>query len=263
VNALSPLPYAWCTVLLLLCASGCGESAQIVPPPCTPGGTNVCVCADNRAGRQVCQPDRTFGDCVCSEPIDTGPDLADTEGVPDATDGVDEPDPDHPDAAGVTLTSGRYFMAASLSGTPQTPVFLELTATVATVGGVTTADFVLQPLKTDLDSRGDPRPDARTPAGGFVTVQGLPVGGSAFTFEVAAMTFDGESNPVVVGMSFVVEGLYVSGRVLDAERLCGTLSGQLTHPLQQEIDDAPFGATKHGGDFTELGPEPLRSCPGS
>jgi hypothetical protein len=50
----------------------CGGTSTAPPEPapadCMVGRSSVCACIDGRTGAQMCQPDHTFGLCVCSSP---------------------------------------------------------------------------------------------------------------------------------------------------------------------------------------------------
>ena len=80
-------------------ASSCSSGSDV--DTCVPGATQGCVCLDGNSGAQACEPDGTYGACVCDGPNDTGTDASDAEPdapIADVTDDGPVPDvePDTP-----------------------------------------------------------------------------------------------------------------------------------------------------------------------
>ena len=80
----------WCLVgLVPLLAAACGPDVA-TKPGCIPGEEDVCECADGRAGRQICQADRTsYGPCECDS-LDVGDVALDRE-IDDPDEAAEEP----------------------------------------------------------------------------------------------------------------------------------------------------------------------------
>jgi hypothetical protein len=96
--------------------------------------------------------------------------------------------------------------------------------------------------------------------GNPVTADDVALTDGTFTMDIGAVHVDGAANPITTGAN-IVATLVLVGIIVDDETFCGTVNGDVTQPIQTNIDGSAFGAMLYDGDFTELGEEFLARCP--
>jgi hypothetical protein len=100
-------------------------------------------------------------------------------------------------------------------------------------------DLVLQPLALDVGETTDPR-TAVVDALEYDDVVVNPDG--TFELDLGVLELDGETNPIT-GSDIVTTAL-IEGEILDADDMCGDLSGSVTVPLMLDLAGSTFAMTR-------------------
>jgi hypothetical protein len=125
-----------------------------------------------------------------------------------------------------------FLLAMSASLMPQFP-FQFLAQATADNG---TMDLILYPLRLDVGSTTWPR----TPSGDSLGYYDIPMDGACFNLDMGEVPLAGDTNPITG--SDTVATLILSGCFTSAAAFCGSISGQITVPLESDLSGSTFGA---------------------
>lgn len=144
-----------------------------------------------------------------------------------------------PDIAPSTADiSGQFLLAVSTNIAPDTPLQMVATNTLTTVDGKTTLSTSLQPLSLDQFKVTTPR----LPVGDPIAIEMIPVVDGAFVIDAGMTTFPGEANPLTG--SPILATLTMTGQVVSADFYCGTITGDVMEPIQQNLMGSTFAAVR-------------------
>ena len=143
--------------------------------------------------------------------------------------------------------SGTYLFALETSLGPDLP--LQFATTVAmefTDDGGAIADFTFQPLSLNQGETLAPREYIGDPLV-YNDIVIDPNGN--YTIDMGTVMVTGMANPVTG--SDIVATLQVAGEVVDVNTMCGELTGDLTSPLEFDLDGSTFAATRLADDGSD------------
>jgi hypothetical protein len=136
--------------------------------------------------------------------------------------------------------SGDFLLAAALIVDPMHPFqwTVEVVFTATDDGGGT-MDLVLQPLALDIGETTEPR----TAFGGTLEYDDVVVSpDGTFELDLGELQLEGETNPITG--SDIVATAQIEGEVVDADNMCGDLSGAVTSPLMLDLAGSTFAMTR-------------------
>lgn len=168
---------------------------------------------------------------------------------------------DAPEIAGLCTAenrdiSGLYFarLQHQISRENHILLSLEFTSTGDTY------NVVMQPLKADVDKEGDPRADARAPAGDPITVDNVEMDANGIIrIQLEHVIVSGEANSLTWSDIDADFDLTIGACAGETDFICGLADLQLYKPLQTPTK-ATFGAVRV--DTIDMSAEAPTSCEG-
>ena len=204
-------------------------STSTTMPPGTDTDTTTTGDTETSSGSESESGGTSSGSSSSSSGSDSGSDSGSSSSSTGDTTGGVVPD-----------VSGDFLLAAGLVIDPAHP--LQWTVEVqftATDDGGGTMDLVLQPLALDVGETTEPR----TAFGDTLEYDGVVVApDGTFTLDLGELAVAGETNPIT-GNDVVTTAL-IEGEILDADDLCGDLSGMVTSPLALDLAGSTFAMTR-------------------
>lgn len=154
--------------------------------------------------------------------------------------------------------SGQFLLAVSPKFAPGTPLQMISTNTLSTDGsGKTFLVSSLQPLSLDSLKVTTPR----LPVGDPLTFGMVEVTDGAFVLDTGVVTFPGAANPLTG--SDIESSLILSGTIISADFYCGTITGMVTQPIQQDLAGSTFAAVRvESTDPAALPKDVVKNCAG-
>lgn len=137
--------------------------------------------------------------------------------------------------------SGFYFVRLQHSVGPANHILMSFDVE-ETNGSYT---IVVQPLKTDFDSKKEPREDARTPVGDAIVVEGLKQDENAeLHIALTQLRVDGEANSFTWGDILADIDLVIAACEGDDSFICGTGDLNVFEPFPFPNETANFGGVR-------------------
>lgn len=104
--------------------------------------------------------------------------------------------------------------------------------------------LIVQPLKADVTPDGEPRSDARTPAGDAIVIENAPMDSSGIIqVQLDHVIVDGEANSLTWSEIDADFDLTIGGCTGEADFICGMADLKLYQPLDTDTE-ATFGAVR-------------------
>jgi hypothetical protein len=202
--------------LALLVLVGCGD----------PGGKlDAFIGRAGTGGSSVTPPDAGAADAATPDgaPRDAG--VRDGQGTSDAI------------VSSVPDVSGTMFLAAAVTINPDNPLLVTSTIELRPNADGRTAK---------MDVRGIPLTvNDKTPLAGAEEVSALDVTVNAdltFTADLGIIRISGAANPISGGN--IEAQLVLHGRIISADKMCGTITGMVLQPLQFDAAGSTFAFTR-------------------
>jgi hypothetical protein len=138
--------------------------------------------------------------------------------------------------------SGTALLAISTSVQPDLPLqFLSTVVQKDDGAGNITVDITLQPLSLGLQMVTMPR----QPVGEPLTFKDIPVVDGKYVVDAGETMVTGMANPITG--SDIVATLKLAATVVDADFVCGDVTGMVTMPLMTTIDGSTFASVRVDG----------------
>lgn len=136
--------------------------------------------------------------------------------------------------------SGEFLMALATPLDPTLPLQFIATFDFVAAGMGGTVDVELQPLALDQGSSTTPR----TFFGPPLMFAGIPVAADGtFSINVGALAIAAETNPIVL-IDAQAQNVVMDAQILDADDVCGTVTGDLVFPIMSPLAGTTLGATR-------------------
>jgi hypothetical protein len=136
--------------------------------------------------------------------------------------------------------SGDFLMALATPLDPSLPLQFIATFDFVAAGMGGTVDVELQPLALDQGSTTTPR----TFFGPPLMFVGIPVAADGtFAINVGMMAIPAETNPIIF-IDAQAQNVVMDVQILDADELCGTVSGDLVFPVMSPLAGTTLGAIR-------------------
>lgn len=137
--------------------------------------------------------------------------------------------------------TGTFHFALSSVIAPDFPLQFVVTSTFTPnddgTGGTLNLEF--QPLSLEVGSTTEPREFV----GDVLPLMNLEVGaGGGFEVDLGTVMVTGEANPITG--SDIVSNLVLMGGIQSADLWCGTVSGEVTSPIMQDLAGSTFAAQR-------------------
>jgi hypothetical protein len=166
------------------------------------------------------------------EYVDEAEELAPKMDIPPPKMDIPPPDP------GIDL-SGTSLLAISTIVSEDLPLqFLSTVVQNVDGDGNITIDITLQPLSLDQGMVTVPR----EPVGPPLEFKAIPVVDGKYTVDAGETMVTGAANPITG--SDITATLVLEATVVDADFICGTVSGMVTAPLMASIDGSTFASVR-------------------
>lgn len=139
--------------------------------------------------------------------------------------------------------SGTYLLA--INTTLGGPILFETTIAVREAATGRLFDIEMQPLKTDFLPEPDddqPRADARAPVGDPLEATDVSFVEGSFTVDFGEVRVDPEAD--AVAPLELIATLVLDGAVISEDEFCGCLQGDLTVPINLDLEGSTFGAVR-------------------
>lgn len=201
-----------------------GDSARLRPGAATPMSRGAALAGLLLAAACGPDPEGKFNEFV---------EEAEKFDMPQVRMDIPPPDP------GIDLT-GTSLLAISTTVSKDLPLqFISTVVQHVDDMGNITIDISLQPLSLELMKVTVPR----EPVGTVLEFKGIPViDGASYTVDAGETMVTGMANPITG--SDITATLLMEATVVDANFVCGTVSGDVTSPLMTSINGSTFAAVR-------------------
>lgn len=190
-------------------------------------------------GPTACGPDAQgkFDDYVdeAAPKMDLGPPKED---MPPVREDMGAPTSSETGAPPAIDISGTSLLAISTTVQPDLPLQFLSTVTQRVEGDKTVLDIELQPLSLEVQKVTVPR----MPVGTKLTFTGIELVDGKYTVDAGSTMVTGAANPITG--SDITATLVLSATVVDADFVCGDVSGMVTEPLETTIDGSTFASVR-------------------